>query len=205
MENEQLTRYNQPPQIIKKGMSTGASLVLGISGIIISGIIAGTIIFTSGSKTTRDLNSDEFEVQVNNDDRETTVAAENIVEKPVRVIETKVVCCFRKYSNGNDLVSFSKECADYEREDFSVEATIVPDISCISTENTSCAGVTKIDALKLLAETEWQPEVFVEEMTCENNQWKIPLPLGDECGKNAYININREVTFGEHGCLEGFQ
>lgn len=77
-EQEQQPQYtNQtPPPLIKKGMSTGAAIVLGISGIIIAIIIAGAIIFASGAKTIRDFdfeNFDGFEAEVNHQNETTNV------------------------------------------------------------------------------------------------------------------------------------
>ncbi len=76
MENEQQPQYNQQPQIIKKGMSTGAAIVLAIGGIIVAVIIAAAIIFSSGTKTIRDMDFekfDGFEVQINENGEETVV------------------------------------------------------------------------------------------------------------------------------------
>lgn len=77
MENEQQpTQYNyqEPPK--RRGISTGAAIVLGISGIIIAAIIAGAIIFASGTKTIRDIdfeNFDGLEISVDENGEETIV------------------------------------------------------------------------------------------------------------------------------------
>lgn len=79
MENEKQPQNNYQQKPLEKRMSVGVALILGISGIIITAIIAGTIIFTSGAKVldnldVRDL--DGLQVQINEQGNETFVSVD---------------------------------------------------------------------------------------------------------------------------------
>jgi hypothetical protein len=95
MENEQQSQYNQTPPVILKGMSTGAAVVLGISGIIIA-IIAGAIIFASGTKTIKDIDFESFdglEIQVN-ENGEQSVDNVSVIEPETTSQSQGEVCDF---------------------------------------------------------------------------------------------------------------
>lgn len=79
MENEQQAQKNYRPEPQRKSISVGVALILGISGIIITAIIAGTIIFTSGAKVLDNLNVQDLnglQVQINEQDNETSVSVD---------------------------------------------------------------------------------------------------------------------------------
>jgi len=70
----------QPP-ILKRGMSTSAAIILGISGIIIATIIATAIIFVSETKTFRDIGFESLEPQSNEQTNTPSVAVSGPTEE----------------------------------------------------------------------------------------------------------------------------
>jgi hypothetical protein len=79
MENEKQPQNNYQQKPLEKRMSVGVALILGISGIIITAIIAGTIIFTSGAKMLNSLDVqdlDGLQVQINEQGNETFVSVD---------------------------------------------------------------------------------------------------------------------------------
>ncbi len=88
MEEQQ---FQTPPPVIKKGMSTGAAIVLGISGIIIAVIIAAAILVSKGINTVKDFDFEsldglEFQVDDNGESTQVNIevpASNNVVEQNV--------------------------------------------------------------------------------------------------------------------------
>jgi|GEM_PF-3050565 len=75
METHQIQK-NQQQEPQQKSISIGAALILGLSGIIIAGIIAGAIVFSSGAKALDNIDLkdlDGLKVQINEQDNKTSV------------------------------------------------------------------------------------------------------------------------------------